>query len=82
MKQLQTIDARFISDGTLEGLSAPARLGRSLVAGRDVNRVRVRRVIQAAVALAAQPDSSAAAISAASALDAATSTPAARKTPI
>ena len=36
----------------------------------------------AAAALAAQPDSSAAAISAASALDAATSTPAARKTPI
>ena len=55
LKQLQRIDACFISDGTLEGLSAPARLGRSLVAGRDVNRVRVRRVIQAAVALAAQP---------------------------
>ena len=43
LKQLQTIDACFISDGTLGGLSAPARLGRSLVAGRDVNRVRVRR---------------------------------------
>lgn len=55
LTQLQTIDACLISDGTLEKLPVPAQLGGALVAGLDVNRARVRRVIEAAVALAVQP---------------------------
>ena len=48
--------ACFVSDDTLEKLPAPARIGRTGVGGIDLNKLRMRRVAEAAQALSTSPD--------------------------
>ena len=48
--------ACFVSDDTLEKLPAPARIGRTGVGGIDLNKLRMRRVAEAALALSTSPD--------------------------
>jgi hypothetical protein len=55
MVSLSCIDACFISDGTLEQLPAPSRVGKTTVGGIDFNKPRMRWVAQAVLALASVP---------------------------
>lgn len=55
LNQLQTIDTPFIADETLAALPLPTLLGQSKVAGIDLNKPRVRAVLEAVVALAVLP---------------------------
>jgi hypothetical protein len=52
---LQCLDTRFITDDLLERLPQPSHLGRTRVGGIDFNRLRIRRVTEALLALAASP---------------------------
>jgi len=56
LNQLQTIDTPFIADDTLDVLPAPTQVGKSRVAGIDLNKPRVRAVMEAVIALAVLPD--------------------------
>jgi len=55
LNQLQMIDTPFIADDTLDLLPAPSLVGQSRVAGIDLNKPRVRAVLEAVIALAALP---------------------------
>lgn len=55
LNQLQTIDTPFIADDTLDVLPSPTQVGKSRVAGIDLNKPRVRAVMEAVVALAVLP---------------------------
>lgn len=55
LNQLQTIDTPFIADDTLDVLPTPTQVGKSQVAGIDLNKPRVRAVIEAVIALAISP---------------------------
>jgi hypothetical protein len=55
LNQLQTIDTPFIADDTLDVLPTPTLVGKSKVAGIDLNKPRVRAVLEAVVALAVRP---------------------------
>ena len=55
LNHLHTIDTPFIADDTLDGLPAPTRVGQSPVAGIDLNKARVRAVLEAVLALAVSP---------------------------
>jgi hypothetical protein len=55
LDQLQTIDTPFIADDTLDSLPTPTQVGRSRVAGVDLNKPRVRAVMEAVIALAVVP---------------------------
>jgi len=55
LNQLRTIDTPFIADETLDLLPMPTWVGRSKVAGIDLNKSRVRAVLKAVIALAAGP---------------------------
>lgn len=55
LNQLQTIDTPFIADDTLAVLPAPTQVGKSRVAGIDLNKLRVRAVLEAVIALAVLP---------------------------
>jgi hypothetical protein len=55
LNQLQTIDTPFIADDTLDVLSAPTQVGKSRVTGVDLNKPRVRAVMEAVMALAVMP---------------------------
>ncbi len=46
----------FITDGTLDELPLPSQLGAIRVGGVDMNKPRIRAVLQAVLALAAVPD--------------------------
>ncbi|HET6181712.1 MAG TPA: hypothetical protein VFE61_32640 [Candidatus Sulfotelmatobacter sp.] len=49
------MDACFVSDGTLENLCQPARVGQTKVGGIDPNKPRMRRVANAVLALSSSP---------------------------
>jgi hypothetical protein len=49
------MDACFVSDDTLENLPQPALVGRTKVGGIDLNKLRIRRVVNAVLALASSP---------------------------
>ena len=49
------INACFVSDETLEQLPQPAQIGRTRVGGIDLNKLRIRRVAEAVLALSAAP---------------------------
>ena len=55
LNQLRTIDAPFIADETLDVLPRPTLMGKSKVAGIDLNKSRMRAVLEAVIALAALP---------------------------
>jgi len=55
LNQLQTIDTPFIADETLDVLPTPTQVGKSKVAGIDLNKPRVRAVMEAVIALAVLP---------------------------
>lgn len=52
---VENLDTRFISDHTLEQLPLPSHLGKTRVGGIDFNRLRMRRVTEALLALSASP---------------------------
>jgi len=49
------LDAAFIDDGTLDSLALPSGQGRSRIGGIDLNKLRMRAVLEAIVALAPAP---------------------------
>jgi hypothetical protein len=53
---LSCIDQCFIADEMLEDLPAPSRVGKTIVGGIDLNKARMRRVIEAVIALSASPN--------------------------
>jgi hypothetical protein len=55
MDALSCIDQCFISDETLEQLSAPARVGKTTVGGIDFNKARMRWVAEAVLILSLLP---------------------------
>jgi hypothetical protein len=52
---LRSVDACWVSDETWDQLPEPSQVGQSRVAGIDLNRPRMRAVIQGVLALAAGP---------------------------
>jgi hypothetical protein len=55
LNQLQTINTPFIADDTLDVLPEPTLVGKSKVAGIDLNKSRIRAVLEAVVALSVSP---------------------------
>jgi hypothetical protein len=55
LNQLQTIDTPFIADDTLDVLPTPTQVGKGRIAGIDLNKPRVRAVMEAVIALAVLP---------------------------
>lgn len=55
LNQLQLIDIPFMADNTLDILPVPSMVGKSRVAGIDLNKPRVRAVLEAVIALAVVP---------------------------
>jgi hypothetical protein len=53
---LSCIDQCFIADETLERLPLASRVGRTLVGGIDLNKARIRQVIEALIALSTSPN--------------------------
>ena len=51
MQSLSCIDPCFIPDDTLERLPEPSVVGKAKVGGIDFNKVRMRRVAEAVLAL-------------------------------
>ena len=52
---LRSVDACWVSDETWDQLPEPSQVGRSRVAGIDLNRPRMRAVIRGVLALATRP---------------------------
>jgi hypothetical protein len=55
MDALSCIDQCFIADGMLEELPAPSSVGKTKVAGIDMNEARMRWVVEALIALCVSP---------------------------
>jgi hypothetical protein len=55
MDALSCVDQCFIADKTMEQLPASSQVGKTKVGGIDLNKARMRRVIQAVIALSASP---------------------------
>jgi DNA-binding transcriptional ArsR family regulator len=55
MDALSCIDQCFIADRLLEQLPAPSQVGKTKVGGIDLNKSRMRRVIEAVIALSSLP---------------------------
>jgi hypothetical protein len=55
LNQLQALDCAFIDDGTLDTLATPGVVGQTPTPGIDLNKPRVRAVLEAVMALAASP---------------------------
>src|SRR6266403_1060787 len=53
---LSCIDQCFIADDMLEQLPAASRVGKTIVGGIDLNKARMRRVIEALLALSSSPN--------------------------
>jgi hypothetical protein len=53
---LSCIDQCFIADDMLEHLSLASQVGKPLVGGIDLNKARMRQVIEALIALSPSPD--------------------------
>jgi hypothetical protein len=51
MNALSCIDQGFIADRMLEQLPAPSQVGKTKVGGIDLNKARMRGVIEAVIAL-------------------------------
>src|SRR5215471_19345205 len=58
MDALSCIDQCFIADGMLEELPTPSSVGKTKVGGIDLNKARMRWVIEAVIALCASPSES------------------------
>ena len=56
MRHLYCMDATFISDATLDQLPTPTSIGKTRVGGIDLNKPRIRAVLQATLALAGAPN--------------------------
>lgn len=52
---LNSIDAAFIDSGTLESWPTPSTVGATRIGGLDVNKVRIRAVMEAVIALSLIP---------------------------
>lgn len=55
LKVMRCIDVSCIADSTLETLHTPSRVGQTRVGGVDINKPRMRAVIEAVIALAPVP---------------------------
>jgi hypothetical protein len=55
MDALSCIDQCFIADGMLEQLPAPSQVGKTKVGGIDLNKPRMRWVVEALIALSPSP---------------------------
>jgi len=55
MDALSCIDQCFIADRMLEQLPAPSQVGKTKVGGIDLNKARMRWVVEAAIALSPSP---------------------------
>lgn len=55
LNQLQTIDTPFLAEDILDVLPTPSQVGQSHVAGIDLNKPRIRAVMEAVIALAVVP---------------------------
>jgi len=55
MNQLHSLDQAFVADDTLDTLGQPGLVGTSRTAGIDLNKPRLRAVLQTVIALAALP---------------------------
>ena len=55
LEALHSIDVCFIADETLEQLPLPAQLGQTRVGGIDLNKPRLRKVVEALVTLSPSP---------------------------
>jgi hypothetical protein len=55
LNYLHGLDQSFVADDTLDTLSHPGRVGSTRTAGIDLNKPRLRAVLQAVIALAALP---------------------------
>jgi hypothetical protein len=55
MDALSCIDQCFVADRMLEQLPAPSQVGKTKVGGIDLNRPRMRWVVEAVIALSASP---------------------------
>lgn len=55
LDHLQSIDACFIADNTLDTLAEASYLGQTRMAGIDLNKPRIRAVLEALVSLALSP---------------------------
>ena len=53
---LSCIDQCFIADDMLEQLPTASRVGKTIVGGIDVNKPRIRLVIEALIALSPSPN--------------------------
>ena len=56
MNALSCIDQCFIADAMLEHLPAPSQIGKTRVGGIDLNKARMRRVVEAIIALSPLPN--------------------------
>jgi hypothetical protein len=56
MNALSCIEQCFIADRTLERLPAPSPVGKTKVGGIDLNKPRMRWVVEAVIALSPSPD--------------------------
>jgi hypothetical protein len=56
LNQLHCLDQAFVTDDTLDTLAHPGFVGTMRTAGLDLNKPRLRAVLQAVIALAALPD--------------------------
>ena len=57
MDALSCIDQCFIADSMLEELPAPSSVGKTKVGGIDLNKARIRWVVEAVIALSISPSS-------------------------
>ena len=55
MDALRCIDQCFVADSLLAQLPAPSQVGKTKVGGIDLNRPRMRWVLEAVIALSASP---------------------------
>ena len=55
LQALHSIDVCFVADETLEQLPRPAQLGHTRVGGIDLNKPRLRKVVEALVTLSPSP---------------------------
>jgi hypothetical protein len=56
LQTVRCVEAPFIASDTLDELPAPTRLGAARVGGIDLNRPRIRAVVEGVLALAAAPE--------------------------
>src|SRR3972149_312957 len=56
LNNVYAMDAAFVADATLDELPQPSPVGKTRVGGIDVNKPRMRQVLNAALSLACSPD--------------------------